>query len=243
MRNFDNHYMNFIGITNENCESLISCKQRDKIFCFNFNQILIVSNYNDKLYYSISPKFYSKFQNDFNLDENVKNFANIFCDVDDYFVCNLEKYQITKYYRLSNPNKVDTNLKFYNKIENLKDSNKDLYFKLIGERGQKFKETRWINRQELIKEKRYFIIVENNEIAAYSFISDIDFEGANIGVVTMPKYRKKGYGKALVSKAIEWCNKNEFIPIYLVNQQNDASIKLAKSVGFKVMANEIIVTI
>ena len=243
MRNFKIHYENFLGINDKNSENLISCNQRDKIFCFNYNQILIVSNLNDKLYYSISPKYYSKFQKDFNLDKNIDNFDNIFFDVDDYFVNILEKYQITKYYRLSNPNIVDTNLKCFYKIEVLSDNNKKLYFKLIGERGQKFKETRWINRQKLIEEKRYFIIVENDEIAAYSFISDIDYEGANIGVVTIPKYRRKGYGKALVSKAIEWCNKNEVIPIYLVNQQNDASVKLAKSLGFKVMSKEIIVTI
>lgn len=243
MKNFEEHYQEFLGIKKENSDPIISCKRRDDLFCLIFKQILIVSSFNDTLYYSIAPQYYSSLKRNFEAEINPENLTNLFFEIDDYFCNILDRYQIDRYYRLSNPDKPEMSLPIFDKIITLDESNKDLYFRLIGERGPKFKERQWLNRQKLILDKRYFILIENNEIAAYSFISDLDFGGANIGIVTLPKYRQKGYGKALVSKAIDWCNRNEIRPIYLVNQQNNASINLAKSLGFKVMSNEIIVTV
>lgn len=243
MINFDKHYESFLGIEKETRKSIISCKRRDETFCFNFKQILIVSSFKDSFYFSIAPQYHSFLKRNFESKTISNKFSNLFYDVDDFFCEILDRYKISRYLRLSNPKKIDTKLPCYEKAETLDESKKDLYFKLIGDRGLKYKEKQWMNRLELISEKRYFVIVENDEIAAYSFLSDIDFGGANIVVVTLPRYRKKGYGKTLVSKAIEWCNRNDLLPIYFVDQQNVASINLAMSLGFETMSNEIIVTV
>jgi len=97
--------------------------------------------------------------------------------------------------------------------------------------------------QQLRDEGRYFVIIDNEQIASFAYISDIQVGGANIVVSTKPNFRKKGYGKAVVYAATKWCFKNMLIPIYLVNQSNLGSLKLAESLGFKTMAEEIVVTV
>lgn len=241
--NFNQHYKKYLGINSECNERMLSCKQRDEMFCFYFKQILIISKFNNTNYYSIAPQFYDFLKNQLEPKSFSAEFDELLFEIDDVFCEILDRYQISKYLRLSNPNKPSKETPFSQDVCILDETNKHLYFKLLGERGKKFKEKQWIKRQKLILEKRYFLIIENNAIAAYSFLSDINNGGANIVVVTLPKYRKKGYGKALVSKAIEWCMNNDKIPIYLVNQNNTASINLANSLGFKTMSEEIIIEV
>jgi len=121
-------------------------------------------------------------------------------------------------------------------------SDKEKYLKLLGKRGKKFKEREWRKRKEIILQSRYFIIYANNEVASNALISDIDFNGANIVVNTNPNYRRKGYGNAVVAKTVEWCFKNNKIPIYWVDTANIASIKLAESLGFQVKSKELVIT-
>lgn len=61
-------------------------------------------------------------------------------------------------------------------------------------------------------------------------------------VYTSPEFRYKGFGKKLVIEASKWCFRNGLLPIYLVECNNNASINLAKNVGFVNQSEEIIVS-
>ncbi len=55
---------------------------------------------------------------------------------------------------------------------------------------------------------------------------------AEIGVTTQPGYRRRGWGRSVVSAMANYLLENGRIPLYVVAQNNEASIQLAESVGF-----------
>jgi RimJ/RimL family protein N-acetyltransferase len=244
MNKYDTYYENYLCVNKDDWEkgkAIFSCPQRDKPLNLIFINNLIGTKIDEKMVFSISPKFYTKFCK---YIQEVKitdiDDDNFLMDIDDFFADYLENYSIRRMYRLT----VDENQfrppPHFDQVATISD--KEKYLKLLGKRGKKFKEREWRKRKEIILQSRYFIIYANNEVASNALISDIDFNGANIVVNTNPNYRRKGYGKAVVAKTVEWCFKNNKIPIYWVDTANIASIKLAESLGFQVKSKELVIT-
>ena len=101
-----------------------------------------------------------------------------------------------------------------------------------------YKENKW---KKIKKMKYIYGILENEEIASMGFVSNIDYNFANIVIQTKEKYQNKGYGKRIVKKISENLLDDEILPIYWVNTENKYSIKLAKSIGFNEETLEIVV--
>lgn len=55
---------------------------------------------------------------------------------------------------------------------------------------------------------------------------------AEISVNTNPSYRRRGWGKSVVSKMVEYVLENGRHPLYAVSEENHGSIRLAESTGF-----------
>lgn len=55
---------------------------------------------------------------------------------------------------------------------------------------------------------------------------------AEIGVTTQPGYRRRGWGRSVVSAMANYLLANGRTPLYVVAQNNEASVQLAESVGF-----------
>ncbi|MCK4957710.1 MAG: GNAT family N-acetyltransferase [Candidatus Cloacimonetes bacterium] len=239
---FEVYCLNYLGIK-KNKNKIVTCKRRSDTFCNVFKQLLIMSKFNNNFYYSIAPEFVTLFKDEFNIPNIDIHLKEHLFLIDDTFSNFIDEYRINKMYRLTLESSQIFNEFYSENVQVLNNNNKDIYLKLFGERSSNYLEKKWIQKRKYIEEGRYFVYIEQNEIAAYSFISDIDNGGANLVVVTLPKFRKKGYGKAVVTESVKWCFNNNILPIYLVDQSNLASIKLAKSLGFQEMAEEIIVTI
>jgi len=243
MINFFEYYKAYLGINDDYEQTVYPCPIRSKIFCFRSKQPLIYSNLNGKVYFSIAPEFYeeliSKLDNiesDCNPDELLSKLDDIFTDlVEDQYINKMYRMSVTKN-NLKKPDKFEL-------VEPFSDKHKPLYFKQFASRGEKYKAKKWNFMQQLRDEGRYFVIIDEDQIVSFSYISDIQAGGTNIVVSTNPKFRKKGYGKAVVHAATNWCFKNNLIPIYLVIQSNLASVNLAQSLGYKTMVEEIVVTI
>jgi RimJ/RimL family protein N-acetyltransferase len=67
-------------------------------------------------------------------------------------------------------------------------------------------------------------------VASYWFLTD---HLADIGVIVHPDYRKKGIGKALVSRLSQWGMNHGKINMYRHDRKNQKSRKLALAVGFR----------
>lgn len=93
----------------------------------------------------------------------------------------------------------------------------------------------------IVEEGRYFAVLIDGKIASRAWVDPVECKGGNIGVVTEPMQRKKGYGRLVVYKAVKWCLENDIVPIYWVDVTNTTSVKLAEDLGFKKMSDEIIV--
>ena len=56
---------------------------------------------------------------------------------------------------------------------------------------------------------------------------------ANMGILVHPRYRKNGFGLAMVKHNTIWCIENSKIPLYIVNRTNIGSMSLIKKLKYK----------
>lgn len=71
-------------------------------------------------------------------------------------------------------------------------------------------------------------------VASYWFLTD---RLADIGVIIHPDFRRKGIGKALVSKLCQWGINHGKINMYRYDKKNDKSRQLALALGFEEYVN------
>ena len=81
-----------------------------------------------------------------------------------------------------------------------------------------------------------FLIRANDEktrpvgaVAGLNWMSD---QFAEISVNTAPGYRRRGWGKSVVSAMVNYVLENGRTPLYAVSEENEASIQLAEAAGF-----------
>ncbi|VAW31816.1 hypothetical protein MNBD_CHLOROFLEXI01-4884 [hydrothermal vent metagenome] len=73
---------------------------------------------------------------------------------------------------------------------------------------------------------------ENDVIGASATLNWQTPNFAEIGVNTHPGYRRRGWGRSVVSTMANYLLENGRTPLYVVAQNNDASVQLAERVGF-----------
>lgn len=243
MINFQIYYSEFLGFRIGMDKVIVPCSIRSEIFCFNNKEPLIYSKLNGKSYFSISPQFKDQFEANLRFSDPNLSLDELLPEIDDAFCDLVDEYWIQKMFRMSVSENELRKPKNSNLVEPFSEKHKELYLMNFGLRGEKYKEKKWTFMQQLRDEGRYFVIIDNDLIASFAYISDIQVGGANIVVLTKPEFRKKGYGKAVVYAATKWCFQNDLIPIYLVSQANLASVNLAMSLGFKTRAEEVVVMV
>ncbi|WP_420644949.1 GNAT family N-acetyltransferase [Candidatus Leptofilum sp.] len=80
---------------------------------------------------------------------------------------------------------------------------------------------------------RFFIRDRDNDVIGAS--ATLNWQSPNfaeIGVTTKLGYRRRGWGRSVVSSMANYLLENGRTPLYVVAQNNAASIQLAESVGF-----------
>ncbi len=245
MISFDEYYRKYLGLPQGKSENAInSTERRSKPVAFFYQHHTISTVIDDQLIHSVSPGLVQGFTR--NLENHT--YDSIGNDltrlIDDAMFDLLPPFSYTPMlmHRMTLESMDSFSEQGSFSISVLSENSKRLFEKQFSQRGMKFSRFLWDPRINTIQDGRYFAIIENDEIAATSFISDIDFGGGNIVVSTKPKYRKKGYGKAVVARATEWCFNNGIRPIYLVAVNNTPSIKIAQGLGYETMSEEIVVS-
>lgn len=92
----------------------------------------------------------------------------------------------------------------------------------------------WENKKQFLEHGYGYCILHENEFVACAFSAGISKEYVDIGVETLEKYRGKGYGKFVCLYMIEEIRRRKQIPIWECNTTNEASKRLACSVGFQI---------
>ena len=245
MVTFDEYYREHLGLNQENPgQTVFAADRRSEPVALFYLHHLISSVINDKLIHSISPQLVQAFK---------KQIADLSCnsistdlvrEIDDamFEVLPLLSYSPMRMHRMTIDSIEQMKKPESFSVSTLTEESKPFFETQLSQRGSRFTEFCWKAREKTLQEGRYFGIIENDEIAATAFISDIDSGAGNLVVSTKSKYRRKGYGKAVVARATEWCFENKIRPIYLVAVANTPSVKLAEGLGFETKSEEIVVS-
>lgn len=189
---------------------------------------------------SVSPKYYDVILKsikdiDFTLlnnNEIISIFQNIFLNI-------LDNFEVKEMYRMCK----DTKLDISNSNAVLLNDDTKQYFMNTGNKASdvSFKERKWKQLKYIVDTEMIYVVPNDNKIASMAFTSDIYNKGANIVVSTNEEHRRKGYSKTAVASLTNSILDKEFLPIYFVNVNNEASINLAKSLEYENMSSEIVV--
>lgn len=241
----DKYYYNFLDIEKAkkvNDIFYIKTSNRDNILNKAFEYPLIISNYNNEIYVSISDKYYDGFLN-YIKDIDMKNITEqeLYKKIKNYFSNILDTFEIKTMYRMYRTTKIYRN---FSKAILLNEITKK-YFMNTGEKAKdnNYKENKWQSMKYLTDQQMVYIISNDEKIDSIAYISDVFNGGANIVVNTDEKYRNQGYGKSVVTEVCNYAIDNDLIPIYFVNKENKASVKLAESLCFKIIATEVVLCI
>jgi RimJ/RimL family protein N-acetyltransferase len=165
----------------------------------------------------------------------------VFGDIDDFFHERIPLRTVSRMLRLSTTRKRLRVPAAFDRAVPMTDAHRQAFFEFMKPRGKLVRQSRWRRQAPLREQRRQFTVIEDGEVAADASISDIDWGGGNLAVWTGKKHRRKGFGAAVTARAAAWCFTNDVIPIYWVHEENEPSIRLAKSLGFVLQSVEIAV--
>lgn len=158
--------------------------------------------------------------------------------VDDAFamVYNGKFYQTRKMFRYTTEDSFDSSPA----VTVLTEEHRDIVLNRMDHRGPVIRERFWKGTMaQMIREGRVLAVLDGSGEVARSNISDLPCGACNIDIWTHSDHRRKGYAKALVRRAVNWCHDHGKVPVYLVHASNKPSIKLAESIGLERMTTEI----
>ena len=72
-----------------------------------------------------------------------------------------------------------------------------------------------------------------NDLATTAFSSFITNSQLELGMKTLPTYRRKGYAQYVCSTLIDYCAKNDYELIWVCRLENIGSYMLAMKLGFE----------
>lgn len=240
MIDFHRYYLDFLGASDKKLEAgqrVFPSELRskpDSEFSFNVHD-LIVSHYRDTLIHSINP----------DLEESYRSVAptepsdSLLAQADDAFfrISPYGYYWISEWCRYSIGNGFDDDTD----VVVLDHSHRKLIEESKrGRRGRLFRDWIWERTYSpLLSEGRFFAVVKDGKIVSRSSASNLPFGAANIDIWTHEDYRRQELGSKCVRQAVNWCIRNDRVPVYLVSMSNNASIRLAEELGFTRFTREV----
>lgn len=237
-KSFDEYYYKYLNILPHFKTSSIAITkspQRDKaINNWYFQPMIATTKYNNMII-SIAPSLYEDFRN-YTKDKTL-TIDKLKDSITPFFTEKFEDPKIRDMYRMTLTS--DINIIKSTKVLKL---TKPILMSCLSYESEEKKLEIWNRKKHEILDGREYVILDNNKIISFCKVSNIDFNGGNLTVFTDEKYRNNGYGKLVTTEAINWCIKNNILPIYFVDRNNLPSIALAKSLGFNIMSKEIVVS-
>ena len=229
---FEDYYYQYLDYNGN--ENIVCSRNREsKVNIFYYP--IIISFYKNKIIYSISSNYYGQLKECMN-NRTFKNRYEIISFFKNFFEKKNEKISIQEMKRMIKTKESNIDI---SRVVRIDEKYKKEYFNSFENHSElEYKEKKW----NIVNKYMYVSgIVKDEKIVSSGFVSNIDYNGANIVIQTKEKYRKNGYGKAVVEKISRDLLKENRIPIYWVNIENKASIQLASSLDFEELATELVV--
>lgn len=235
-------YLGCKGLPSLPLTALWPCEQRNRPLNSIFLQYLIVAKWKGSLIFSVAPQFYQEFSShNYSLYEDIKD-ERLIKDLQNFFSHRLTNYKLRYMKRLTVNVRLVVPRSTAARPLTLDDRN---IFLNTGQRAyeKNYKKQKWQEKAQAVKEGRIFACVNEREIIAWAEVSDIDYNGGNIVVMTTPAYRNLGYGRLVTSAAARWCLERQIVPVYWVDSLNVPSLRIAQRIGFRVMSEELVISV
>ncbi len=91
----------------------------------------------------------------------------------------------------------------------------------------------WPDKEEFLKNGFGYCLIKDGQMLACAFASGISKEYVDIGVETVEECRGKGYGKIVSAAMVKETLRRGKSPVWGCDTRNEASMRLACSVGFE----------
>ena len=224
---YDFFYRQYLGCESTD-NSYVKSIYRDKPINKDYYYPFIKSLYQSKQIISVSPQIYRVAYAGLSIDKisylSLKKLEKLFPEVNK-----------KSFYRYSFDNKIDN---ISNSTQILQDKHKEFFMQSGKNLNPVFKEEKWLKLKENIVQQNMFVELCDNKIVSSCKISDIYCGAANLYVYTDEKYRNCGFGKKVVSMAVKICFERGLLPVYFVEKNNIASVKLVTSLGGRLFSEE-----
>ena len=92
----------------------------------------------------------------------------------------------------------------------------------------------WNNEADFLANGVGFSLLYNETLAAIAFSGFILDNDLEIGIETIPEFRKRGFAEIVCAALIDYCIDNNYTPIWACRLENIGSVKLAEKLGFEV---------
>jgi RimJ/RimL family protein N-acetyltransferase len=243
---FLRHYRRFLGIDEGRFatgETVFACEQRTIPLVFHTVTPLLATLHRGRVVFSVAPAHEAHVRKWFKDHEFESLTDDLLGEMDDCFHELIPLRAIWRMHRLTVTADTLVTPAATDRVEPVTEDHRDVFLASMKPRGRRVRHSNWWRNRHWREEGRHFVIVEDGKLAAVAFVSDIDWGGGNIGVGTQEEYRQKGYGAAVTAAAARWCLENDILPIYWVMTSNEASVRLATSLGFTHQFDELAIRV
>jgi GNAT superfamily N-acetyltransferase len=233
---FLRHYHRFIGLDPgrfASGETIFACPQRASPLCFTSYFPLLATFHRDRVILSVDPAHEARVR-DWFLDLDLDALDDgLLGEMDDCFHGLLPMRLPWRMVRLTVWKGALAVPPAIDRVEVVTEAHREVWLGRMKRRGKLMRRSIWNRDRKLREEGRRFAIIEDGEVAADAFVSDIDHGGGNLAVATAEGHRRKGYGAAVVAAATRWCFEHDIVPVYWAQTSNEPSVRLAEGLGFE----------
>ena len=93
----------------------------------------------------------------------------------------------------------------------------------------------WEDKRTFLEKGFGYCLIKDGHMAACAFSSGVSKDYVDIGVETAEECRGKGYGKIVAYAMVKEILRREKLPVWDCDTRNEASMRLACSVGFEII--------
>jgi GNAT superfamily N-acetyltransferase len=91
----------------------------------------------------------------------------------------------------------------------------------------------WNNEVDFSLKGVGFSLFYNNQLASTAFSAYVIENKLELGIETIPEFRKKGFAQIVCAAIIDYCIENNLEPVWSCRLENKASYYLAQRIGFE----------
>ncbi len=91
----------------------------------------------------------------------------------------------------------------------------------------------WDSEDDFLRNGSGYSLLHNGQLASMAFSGYIFDNKLEIGIETVPEFRKKGYAELVCSALIDYCIANNYEPVWSCRLENTGSYMLAQKLGFE----------